>query len=158
MRMAVHMWCVSVYTYICYDSLWVCMYVCVTCMCACLLCVFVCLFTVTVSLNKHINMSECGITTSKHSWKKKRIRNDSVRHHAWTWMHAVICCDHSHQLYSYHTHQITACITASAQSLRASHTGKEEVWLLVGVIAQWQSAGSVSQRPFLCALCWFKCP
>ena len=46
--------------------MYVCVSACVTCMCACLLCVFVCLFTVTVTLNKHINMSECGITTSKH--------------------------------------------------------------------------------------------
>ena len=28
------------------------------------------------------------------------------------------------------------------------HKGKKEGWLLVGVLAQWQSTGMVSQRPW----------
>ena len=58
--------------------------------------------------------------------------------------------DFSHQL---HTQQITACIS-SIQSLRASYKDKKEGWLSVGVIAQWQSTGSLSQRLWV----WFLAP
>ena len=41
------------------------------------------------------------------------------------------------------------CMHSSTQSLRASHKGKKEGWLSVDVVAQWQSAGSLSQRPWV---------
>ena len=57
-------------------------------------------------------------------------------------------------LLSYNTHQQPPLFlahssllwNASTHSLRTSHKGKQEGWSLVGVVAQWQSTGSLSQR------------
>ena len=58
---------------------------------------------------------------------------------------------------SYDTHQQPSLFLAlssplwnsSTHSLRTSHKGKQEGWLSVGVVAQWQSAGGLSQRPWV---------